>query len=520
MRGFHGVSPRRHSGTRARSTRRRSPYRLLRRDVQAAVVHDRNMEMICDASESGGDVTCVCRPSTPSWSLVGVQHEHLLLGVLQLAIAVYLLVWLGRQQRNAVSETPASSSLLVLPVYAKFLRFEAWQCGVWGIFFLWQAYYDVAHQVPRSVIVLMQLARYGASFTWALCGEGVFIFLCLDAAGIESLNTAVRLGAAWGVVLVGGCTFLWLSWAGCAAPPDDDWMAQALWVGAWVPYWMRLCLSRPRCISDPGLADRLLVGLLTPSGRHVGPVPLLYGPAALLLCTPRRRQVAWERGALLLCLYNLAASVVYLAPKLCLGVFTQGWLLEDAISIPLAWLLYVPFLAWVLQRDSAFWLRCGFTACVLGDRGVSDEQSGAASLQLHRVPLLARRASSEQSGPARFMVIDPASLRFRRTLPQSRPMSTRSPHDLPPARPTPPRPALSRTIGRGATSVVSAATLYGEPVAVKQMQVKQLTRTFATVFLTEAECLSHCRHPHIVRFVGGCVSPPLVCLVMEVCDLR
>ena len=51
----------------------------------------------------------------------------------------------------------------------------------------------------------------------------------------------------------------------------------------------------------------------------MGPVPLLYGPAALLLCTPHRRQVAWERGALLLCLYNLAASVVYLAPKLWLG---------------------------------------------------------------------------------------------------------------------------------------------------------------------------------------------------------
>ena len=62
--------------------------------------------------------------------------------------------------------------------------------------------------------------------------------------------------------------------------------------------------------------------------------------------------------------------------------------------------------------------------------------------------------------------------------------------------------------------MVSAATLYDEKVAVKQMQVKQLTRSFATVFLTEAECLSHCRHPHIVRFVGGCVAPPLVCLVM------
>ena len=98
--------------------------------------------------------------------------------------------------------------------------------------------------------------------------------------------------------------------------------------------------------------------------------------------------------------------------------------------------------------------------------------------------------------------------------------------------------------------MVSAATLYDEKVAVKQMQVKQLTRpfafpypyplspnpnpspspkpkadqvkqltrSFATVFLTEAECLSHCRHPHIVRFVGGCVAPPLVCLVLECCD--
>jgi len=50
------------------------------------------------------------------------------------------------------------------------------------------------------------------------------------------------------------------------------------------------------------------------------------------------------------------------------------------------------------------------------------------------------------------------------------------------------------------------------------MEVTRLTREFAMMFLTEAECLSHCRHPNVVRFVGGCVAPPLVCLVMELCE--
>ena len=56
------------------------------------------------------------------------------------------------------------------------------------------------------MIVFTQVARYVASFTWALCGEGVFLFLCLDSAGIESLHTAVRLAAAWACALVGGCS--------------------------------------------------------------------------------------------------------------------------------------------------------------------------------------------------------------------------------------------------------------------------------------------------------------------------
>ena len=429
------------------------------------------MENICDGGADNvfGADSCICHPTT---TFEGVELEHGLLGLLQLLGAGYLVWWLRRQQREAVLKE-STSSLLVLPVYAKFLTFEAWQSGVWGAFYLFNVYYDTGagsttHTPPRSFVVLMQVARYLSSFTWALCGEGVFMFLCFDSAGIESLHSAVRLGATWALVLLGGCAFLWLSWAGCTPPPDFDGprslVMQAMWVGAWVPYWMRLCV-----------------------------MPLLYGPALLLLLLPSRRAVAWERGALHLCLFNLAMSLAFLLPKVALGVFTPKWLLADAVATPLAWLVYVPFLAWVLQRDSAFWLRCGFTACVLGDRtannGAADGGDGQYATP-HRVPLLSRVSSSslgDRHAP-RFMIIDPSTLRW------------------------------SHRIGRGATSVVSAATLYGEPVAVKQMEVKQLTRAFASMFLTEAECLSHCRHPHIVRFVGGCVAPPLVCLVMEVCD--
>ena len=50
-----------------------------------------------------------------------------------------------------MSAETAGSSLLVLPVYARFLTFEAWQCVVWGVFFFWSSYYDVSHQVPLTL---------------------------------------------------------------------------------------------------------------------------------------------------------------------------------------------------------------------------------------------------------------------------------------------------------------------------------------------------------------------------------
>jgi len=60
---------------------------------------------------------------------------------------------------------------------------------------------------------------------------------------------------------------------------------------------------------------------------------------------------------------------LFLLPKLVLGVFTPAWLLSDAIATPLTWVAYVPFLIFVLERDSAYWASAGFSACVLDSIG-------------------------------------------------------------------------------------------------------------------------------------------------------
>jgi hypothetical protein len=62
-------------------------------------------------------------------------------------------------------------------------------------------------------------------------------------------------------------------------------------------------------------------------------------------------------------------AALFLLPKLFLGVFTPSWLISDALTVPLTFVAYVPFLISILERDSRYWARCGFSACVLGTIG-------------------------------------------------------------------------------------------------------------------------------------------------------
>ena len=209
------------------------------------------MDLVCAPPvHTAEGANCICRPV---YRFEGIQLEHAMLGFAQHLKATCMLIWLHWSQRRVVAEP---NSLLVLPVYARFLTFEAHSCIVWGIVYLGQAAYEMfSDQLPRAATVALQLARYGSAFTWALCGEGVFLFLCFASAGAESLHTAIRIAALWSSLLITSCAVLWLRWAGCSTPPDHP-VLQMVWVGAWVsrscgPVWgvgvvIRVSLHGPR----------------------------------------------------------------------------------------------------------------------------------------------------------------------------------------------------------------------------------------------------------------------------------
>ena len=74
--------------------------------------------------------------------------------------------WRGPQRptrpsaRRPGSDASYSSRLVVLPVYARFLTFEGWQCVVWGIFFLLEASVDdMQGAVGRWAMLAMQAPR-------------------------------------------------------------------------------------------------------------------------------------------------------------------------------------------------------------------------------------------------------------------------------------------------------------------------------------------------------------------------
>ena len=100
------------------------------------------------------DSTCICHPVS---YFDGVPFEHGTLAIVQLLKATYLLTWLQLHRRRAVSESGhTASDFFVLPVYARFLKFEAWQCIVWGVFFLAQFLLTDQTDPPRLAIVTMQ----------------------------------------------------------------------------------------------------------------------------------------------------------------------------------------------------------------------------------------------------------------------------------------------------------------------------------------------------------------------------
>lgn len=72
--------------------------------------------------------------------------------------------------------------------------------------------------------------------------------------------------------------------------------------------------------------------------------------------------------------------------------------LQDAIATPLLWVVYVPFLIWVLQRDSGYWARAGFMACIVEEGGNTISELRVCALRALRACVRARAPWGRAAG--------------------------------------------------------------------------------------------------------------------------
>ena len=76
----------------------------------------------------------------------------------------------------------------------------------------------------------------------------------------------------------------------------------------------------------------------------------------------------------------------------------------------------------------------------------------------------------------------------------------------------------SLVLGAGGTARVFRGMYMGQDVAIKMLYCLTLTKETVLNFCQESAFLSSMRHPNIVQVEGICVSPPSICLVMELCS--
>ena len=77
---------------------------------------------------------------------------------------------------------------------------------------------------------------------------------------------------------------------------------------------------------------------------------------------------------------------------------------------------------------------------------------------------------------------------------------------------------LVAMIGEGASSKVYKGLLRMKPVAVKVFTPPEVTEELIDEFVQEAKLLASLQHENIVRFLGLCIRPPQIAMVMELCN--
>mmetsp|Transcript_13187 Transcript_13187/g.37210 ORF Transcript_13187/g.37210 Transcript_13187/m.37210 type:complete len:539 (+) Transcript_13187:60-1676(+) len=77
---------------------------------------------------------------------------------------------------------------------------------------------------------------------------------------------------------------------------------------------------------------------------------------------------------------------------------------------------------------------------------------------------------------------------------------------------------FKRKIGAGNFGEVWVGTWMGSNVAIKTVLKRMANnREFVAKFMEEIQLMSELNHPNIVMFLGACIQPPSICLILEYC---
>lgn len=77
--------------------------------------------------------------------------------------------------------------------------------------------------------------------------------------------------------------------------------------------------------------------------------------------------------------------------------------------------------------------------------------------------------------------------------------------------------SVGEQIGGGGFAIVYKGTYRNKNVALKTMFDPRVDETLRADFMQELQILSELDHPGIVRMFGACVTPPNLCMVLELC---
>eukprot|EP00727_Mastigamoeba_balamuthi_P010137 m51a1_g5746 putative protein tyrosine kinase (1072) ;mRNA; f:1170442-1177724 len=70
-------------------------------------------------------------------------------------------------------------------------------------------------------------------------------------------------------------------------------------------------------------------------------------------------------------------------------------------------------------------------------------------------------------------------------------------------------------IGKGTFGEVFKGTWRGAVIAIKKLPANQLSEVFLNEFLREITLMKSLRHPNVLQFLGSCLEPPNICIVIE-----